>query len=131
MPARKNGEELLEMKLLAPIRNVYDFVRMPRFQAILQRREVGGGVIGCSVALLNQGGLELQFRHIFKKNSDGAFTLAGQTFVAQFLNNRFEPRIVETLAQRVVESDAEPGINCVELILRKRDHLPPDGKIFG
>ena len=57
MPTRKDGKELLEVKLLSAIGHVNDLVGVPCFHAIAERREISCGVIRRSVALLHQRGM--------------------------------------------------------------------------
>src|SRR5262245_53561075 len=54
MPASKGSEELSEMELLPAVCNVNDLVRRPVFQAILDRREISGGVVKTTVRFADQ-----------------------------------------------------------------------------
>src|SRR5204862_2599130 len=49
----------------------------------------------------------------------------------QLFNNSFQPRVIETFAQRLVELDAQPLIDGIELCLRKMNHLAPDREIIN
>ena len=143
MPATEHGENLFEVELLASIGDVNDFVRMPGFEPMRQRGQIGRGVVEGAVALLNQTriGRPLallvnqervlsRWRRTVRENADGAFAFARDAFRPQFLDHRLEPRLVKTLAQCVIEFHAETVIDPVELDLRQRDHFPPDAQIF-
>ena len=53
LPARESGEELAKMELLAPVRDVNDFVGTPGFDTECEGSQVGGGVIESAIGFLN------------------------------------------------------------------------------
>ena len=109
VPAAEDGEELLEMELLAGVGDIDDLVGVPGLQPVGQGGEVGGGVVEGAVALLDQGGVFLQLRDVLEEDGHRAFALAGNALGAQVPRRRLEARMVEALAQGVVEFHAEPA----------------------
>ena len=132
MPFAERGKHLLKMQLLSSVGDVNDFVRMPRFQPVSQRGEIGGGVVETAVALPDERrDAVLQLRDDRqKKDCHRAFAFPRDAFGDQFVHERFEPRIVKAFAQRLIEFHTEPRINGVELHLRQRDHLVPDAQVL-
>ena len=72
----------------------------------------------------------LQLRDVLEEDGHGAFALAGNALGAQLLDQRLQARMVEALAQGVVEFHAQPLVNGVELDPRQRDHLAPDAEVL-
>ena len=54
MPAAEDSKDLFEVKLLAAVGDVNDFIRAPGFETIRQRGQIGRGIIETAVAFLNQ-----------------------------------------------------------------------------
>jgi len=131
MPAPKNREELLEVKLLPSIRHVNDLIRIPCMHSMLERGEISRGVIRRAIALLDERGVRLQLRQVIEENCDRSFALAGDAELVQFLDDCFQVRIVKALAECVVELHTEARVDFVELVLREIDHFPPQGEVFG
>ena len=144
LPACEGGENLLEMQLLPAVGDVNDFVRLPGFEPVSQRRQIGRRVIETAVALADERGIGIHSPSRLTRNGSSfggnepslktpiAPSLSrAMPFGEQFVHDVVEPRIVKTFAERVIELHAEPPVNCVELRLRQRDHLVPDVQIFG
>ena len=128
MPAPERREQLLEVQLLAAVGDVDDLVGVPGFQPVGQRGQVGGGVIEAAVALLDDEriGSPLAFlvdeervvlgRHgAVEEDGAGASALAARSRSHQFVHDGLQARVVEALAQGVVELHAQPAIDGVEL----------------
>ena len=134
MPAAEHGEKLLEMQLLRRAGDVNDFVGRAApcsaFQPELQRGQVGRGVIEAAVAFAHQRRVVFEFGIIVEKDGHRAFARLGDAALRQFIDDVFEARIVITFAERVIELDAEPRIDALELRFGKRDHFPPDAGVF-
>ena len=143
-PAREDEEQLFEMPGLAVVHDINDFIRRPRFEPVINCRQVGGGVVETAVTLADERGIGdplaiavdekwifLRRQRAIAEYADRAFAFARNFFCEQIVHDFAEPRIVKTFAKRFVKFDAEPRINFVELLLRQRDHLFPDGDIFG
>ena len=134
LPAAEGGEELLEMELLAAVGDVDDFVgdavAASAFHAELERGEIGGCVVECAVAFLDEGGAAFEVGNVVEEDGDGAFALAGQAALFEVFDDGFEAGVVMALAEGVIEGDAEAGIDAVELILGKGDHAPPEAEVF-
>src|SRR5437588_5397270 len=118
------------MQLLAAIGHINDFVRVPIIEAMSQSCQVSRGVVESAIALLNQRGIFLQLRDVIEKDSERSFAFASNAFVAQFMDQRLETRVIEAFAQGVIESHTEPLINGIELGLREGDHLAPDAEVL-
>src|ERR1041385_183511 len=61
VPAPERQEKLLEVQLLAAVRDINNFVRMPLLQPVLKRGQIRGGVIKPAIALLDQSRIRLPF----------------------------------------------------------------------
>ena len=144
MPTAEGREELLKMQLLSTVRDVNNFLRLPGFEPIRDRGEVSGRVIESAVALLNQHRIRHPFafgmdqeritflrRRCIAENGLGTFARARDAFGHELAHDRLQARIVKTFAKRVIEPDAEPPVNFVELLFRQTDHLAPDREVFG
>src|SRR5690349_10590662 len=111
MPAAENREQLLEMQLLGATGDVRDLVGIPGLQPMLECGQVRSRVIKTTVTLLNQRRILFELRDVFKEDGDRAFALLRNAFFAQFLDERLQSRVVETLAQCVIELHSQPRIN--------------------
>ena len=69
--------------------------------------------------------------HLLEKHSHRAFAHAGNAFCQQFLHQGLQPRLIETLAQRLVEFHTKALVNRVELGLRKSEHFAPEPQVLG
>src|SRR5262245_43032784 len=54
MPPFRGAKKLAKMKLLSAVSDINDLIRLPRFDAVLQCRKVGRGVIISPIAFSNQ-----------------------------------------------------------------------------
>src|ERR1051325_4570596 len=127
------------MELLRTASHVENFVWMPVFNPIRESGEIGSGIVESAITLLDDGRIRLplavllfQERIAFwreravRKNADGPRAFLCEGFLAQFLDDRRELRVVEAFAQAVIKLHPEARINRIKLSLRKRLHLPPD-----
>ena len=96
-------EKLLEMKLLAFIRDVDNLVRMIVFLACRDRRQIRCRVIEAAVPLADNCNIEPGFLQI---DNHGAFAFVRKTGLLQRFNHRPELFLVVTLATGRVESNA-------------------------
>ena len=71
-----------------------------------------------------------ELRIAIEENRNRALAFAGKTKGEQFVHEGFQFRIIKAFAECMVEFDAEPRINRVELLLRQRNHLVPDFQVF-
>ena len=108
-PQPGRGEELLEVERLAMIDDVQNRVGLPLAHAVLNRGQVGRGVEKRAVLLLDD------HRHVvaFEEHADRAVALAGEALVGEVLHDAAQAVLIETLAERVVERDAEPLVDRV------------------
>ena len=90
LPFAERGEELLEMQLLPAVGDVNDFVRLPGFEPVFQRRQIGGRVIESAVAFADERRMRLQLRNIVEENRHRAFAFPGDAFGQQFVHQRFQ-----------------------------------------
>ena len=131
------------MQLLAAISDVNDLVRRPGLDAVVDRGEVGGGVVRRAVGLLHHRGhrrplaVALDHERVFLfrqgaigENAPRAFALLRDALVAELLHDVLELRVVEALAERNIEAHAEATIDGVELRLREADHLVPEREVL-
>jgi len=101
MPAAKGGKNLFELKLLAAVGNINDFVRVPGLETMLQRGQIGCGVIETAVAflnltrigrpgavLMNQERVLLRRQSAVGKNANRALAFARDASVTQLLHDR-------------------------------------------
>ena len=142
-PAPEDGEKLAKVKLLAPVRDVKDLVGLPCGEAVIERGEIGRGVVRRPIALLDdcriwppsflvldQKRILLLRQRTIGENADGAFAFRGDAALAQFFDDGFEARIVKALAERDIEAHAQPPVDGIELRLGEADHLVPDREIL-
>ena len=106
-PALGDVEELLEVVPLAVIDDVEELVGVPGLLSVLDRGQVGRGVVEGAVALPNdeRGLLALG------EDDDGPLALLGDAARFQVLDDLRQHRVVEALAELDVEADAEPVVD--------------------
>src|SRR5690348_2384146 len=97
---------------------------------MLEGCEVGSSVIKATIALANQSGAAFELGDVFEKDNHGAFAFPGDAFLLQLIYQLLQMGIVEAFPERVVELDAKPPINRVELSLGQGNHFAPDAQIF-
>ena len=115
------------MVALAVIDDVEDLVGMPGFDAILDGREVGGGVGERTVALADQeGGLGL-----FDEDDDGAFAFDGRASFLQVGDDGGELGVVEAFTELNVELHAQAVVYGLERGQAVGDEPLPEGAVFG
>src|SRR5882724_2784051 len=105
------------MELLPAVSHINDLPRIPGFKPIHQSGEIGGTVVSCAVALLDERRKLLQLRNVLKENYDRAFAFARDSFVSQFIYHAFEARVVKTFPQRVIKFNPQAMVNSRELLL--------------
>ena len=130
-PAVVQLEELLEVQLLPAVGDVNDLARLPTVLPVLERREVGRGVVGCAVAFLDDGRVFLEQLVVIKKDDLRAVAFLRDALGDEFVDDALEAVVVKTLAERLVEIDTEAAVNLVELMPRQLDHFIPNGEVFG
>ena len=99
LPFAKRGKKLLEMQLLAAVGDVNDFIRLPGFHPVSQRRQIGCRIIKAAVAFTNQRRVLLQLRIVVEENSGCAFAFARDTGGEKFVHEWLEAVVVETFAE--------------------------------
>ena len=109
---------------------------------MLDGREIGGHVVEAAVALaderrvghpfavaIHEEGIFLGRHRAITEHADRAFALSRNATSEQIRHDVAKPRIIEALAESVIELHAEPSVDRVELHLRQPDHLLPDGEV--
>src|SRR5207245_8507182 len=84
-------ENLPEMQYLRRARHNPDRVRFQIVDAIVNRRDVGGGVIETAVALANDAGLVRQLGNIAEENAHRAYAYFRETRLEQSINHLIKP----------------------------------------
>ena len=125
-PQPRRGEQLLEVQALPMIDDVQNRVGLPVLDAILDRGQIGRGVQKRAVLLAND-----QRRVVAgEKDADRAVALAGDAAVCKVLDHAGQPIVIKALAQRVVERDAQPLINAVDVGQAGGQELAPQSQVL-
>ena len=125
-----SGENLLEVELLRRARHIPDGVRVPAFDTVFDRGQVGRGIEEAAVALADEARLVGQRGNIGKKDASGAFADLRGAVGEKFVDQCGQCRIVEAFAESLVEADAELFVDVGKLRPGKIDQLLPDGAVF-
>ena len=115
-PARVERKELLKMELLPTVGDVDDFAWLPTVFAMLQRGQIGGGVVCGAIAFLHHRGMFFQRLLIVKIDYLGPFTVLRYAADGQLIHHALQSVVVKTLAQRLIELDLQSAVNLVKLM---------------
>ena len=108
------------------IDHVEDGVRLPVVHAVADGGQVGRGIEERPVLLADDHRRPVAF----EKHADGAVADAGQPAVEQFLDDGRKLIVIETLAQRVIELDAQPPIDPLNVFEADGEEFPPQAEVF-
>ena len=107
-----------------------DRVRAQVAHPVIDRRDVGRGVIETAVAFLNDAGPLRQLGDVAEENADRAFADFREAGLAQPLDHAGQAIVVETFPALDVVVDVEDFVGGFEFLHRKRDALVPDAQVF-
>src|SRR5437660_2915005 len=128
--ATRDFKNLPEMQNLRCTRHNPDRVRFQIVDAIVNRRDVGGGVIETAVALANDAGLVRQLGNIAEENAHRAFAYFRETRLEQSINHFSQPIVIKTFPALDVVMNVEQRISILKVLNRQIDALFPNRQIL-
>src|SRR4029077_4079002 len=106
--------------------HVPNAVRFQVVEAIIDGRDVGGGVIEPAVAFADDAWLVSQLRNIAKENDNGAFADLSNPGFEQAFDYAWEAVVVKTFAALNVVMNIEQFVHVLEFLHGKGDAFVPD-----
>src|SRR6266404_3894662 len=128
--AARDFKNLPEMQNLRRTRHNPDRVRFQIVDAIVNRRDVGSGVIETAVTLANDAGLVRQLGNITEENADCAFADFRETRLEQSIGHLSQPIVIKTFPVLDVVMNVEQCISTLEVMHRQVDALFPNRQIL-
>src|SRR6266498_2054790 len=125
-----NLENLFEMQDLRGANHVPNGVGFQIVQAIIDSRDIGGGVIKSAVAFANDARLISQLWNIAKENDNRAVADLSNAGLEQTFDYVREPVIVKTFTALDVVMNIEHFIHMLEVLHGEGDAFVPDVDIF-
>ena len=126
----RRGKNLLEVQCLRRADHIPDRIGVPPFHAVVDRREVGGGVKKPAIGLADDRGLFGKRRDFRKENAERPVALAGDAALLQFGTERGEGVVVGALAEALVKRDIEKVVEFFEFAPREFHRLTPDPEVL-
>ena len=123
-PAPRRREKLAEVEPLAAVGHIDDAVGPKGLDAVFDRRQVGRGVQKRAILLPDQKRRVGQVG-VVEEDAHRAVADTGDSPLAQVAYHAGQHGVVETLAQPVVEIDAEAGVQPLERPTRHLHELGP------
>src|SRR6266513_63958 len=110
--------------------HVPDTLRFQIVEAIIDCRDIGGGIIKSAVAFANDAWLIRQLRDIAKENDNRALADLGNSGLEQAFDYAWELVVVKAFAALDVVMNIEQFVHVVEILHGEGDAFVPDVDVF-